>query len=93
MPHGAGAYCPAHAPPRLAKARDPFYGSARWLALRRAWLREHPLCECGRLATVVDHVVPIKEGGDPLDRGNLRSLCASCHARLPGHGWRARGGG
>jgi 5-methylcytosine-specific restriction enzyme A len=64
----------------------PPYSTQRWQRLRRAKLREHPLCEAclqvGRIevATVVDHRVAITAGGDPyppLDK--LASLCARCH--------------
>ncbi len=66
-------------------ARWP-YTTQRWQRLRRLKLQDKPLCELcikiGRIepATVVDHIIPIKSGGDPfpgLDR--LMSLCASCH--------------
>jgi 5-methylcytosine-specific restriction protein A len=32
-------------------------------------------------AIVVDHVVPLKMGGERFDWANLQSLCASCHNR------------
>ncbi len=50
-------------------------------------LRESPLClTCkahGRLvlAAVVDHVVPLKDGGARFDRANLQPLCVGCHNR------------
>ena len=62
------------------------YTTQRWQRLRMHKLRQHPLCECcikiGRIepATAVDHITPIKGGGEPypgLD--GLASLCASCH--------------
>jgi 5-methylcytosine-specific restriction endonuclease McrA len=30
-------------------------------------------------ATIVDHIVPIRQGGARLDINNLQSLCHSCH--------------
>ncbi|MBF0439373.1 MAG: HNH endonuclease [Magnetococcales bacterium] len=33
------------------------------------------------IATVVDHIVPIKDGGQKFDPNNFRSLCVSCHNR------------
>jgi 5-methylcytosine-specific restriction protein A len=30
-------------------------------------------------ANVVDHIVPIRNGGEFLEWENLQSLCASCH--------------
>jgi 5-methylcytosine-specific restriction endonuclease McrA len=62
------------------------YNTQRWQRVRKAKLREHPLCEsCLQLggiepAEVVDHRLPINAGGDPypaLDQ--LASLCVRCH--------------
>ena len=64
-----------------------FYQSARWRGVRAAFLREHPLCRVcaarGRVvpAVVVDHVVPVKDGGARFDVGNLQALCVTCHNR------------
>lgn len=44
-------------------------------------LRYQPQCACGALATVVDHITPIRMGGSPTDERNLQCLCASCHSR------------
>lgn len=63
------------------------YSTARWARLRAAVLRARPLCEhCQRMgqivvATQVDHVRAIKDGGEPWARGNLQALCATCHSR------------
>ena len=72
-----------------ARLRDrgaaEFYHSKEWKHLRQNFLIEHPFClECrksGKLvrATVVDHIVPLKQGGLALDENNLQALCASCH--------------
>ena len=62
-----------------------FYQSAKWRAVRAAYLREHPVCvRCaarGRVvaAVVVDHVVPIKDGGARFDAQNLQALCIPDH--------------
>ena len=64
-----------------------FYQSKDWRVLRAAVLRDGPLCVAcqakGLLvaATVVDHVVPLKDGGARFDRANLQPLCVSCHNR------------
>ena len=69
---------------RVAPNRS-FYHSSAWRALRNRFIADHPLCaEClekGVItpATVVDHIKPINEGGEPLDENNLQSLCARCH--------------
>ena len=62
-----------------------FYQSSRWRATRAAFLRENQLCVMchahGVLqpAKVVDHIVPIKRGGDRFSRSNLQALCVPCH--------------
>ena len=56
-------------------------------AVRKQKLTSSPFCEeCYKngtiiKATMVDHIVPIKQGGAPLDMDNLQSLCWSCHSR------------
>ena len=53
----------------------------RWAAVRRAVLaRDGWRCRCGRAGRMeVDHVQPLRAGGDPYDLGNLQTLCRSCH--------------
>ena len=61
--------------------RDQRYSSKMWMKLRLAWLKLHPVCvERGRLATVVDHIIPVTQGGD-FWRGPFQSMCTSCHAK------------
>lgn len=64
------------------------YNTARWARLRLVKLAHDPLCySCdlrGRIivADTVDHVTPIRSGGDaypPL--AGLMSLCHSCHSQ------------
>jgi 5-methylcytosine-specific restriction protein A len=71
---------------RKDKETNKFYSSRAWRKTRAAFLAQYPLCvECENLgrdepATVVDHLVEIKE--DPSlahDFDNLRPLCTSCH--------------
>lgn len=62
---------------------------------RKAVRDSEPLCrkcaERGRVtvATEIDHIVPLSEGGSN-DRSNLQPLCKACHAakttRRPKHG-------
>ena len=90
----APGYCDAHRAEQhrdYGRARRGFdtelgfYQSAAWRALRAACLRAHPLCRLcaarGLLvaATVVDHIVPIKDGGERFEANNLQGLCVSCH--------------
>lgn len=71
------------------RQNDPFrkiYSSRRWRAVRALHLQEEPLCrDCrneGRVtaAEMVDHIKPIRQGGDPFDDANLQSLCWSHHS-------------
>jgi 5-methylcytosine-specific restriction protein A len=77
-------------------ARHEFYNTAQWQKLR-AWFRgQHPLCqECEKQGAItpsriVDHIVPIEEGGSALDTENLQALCVACHNRK--HFKRGEGG-
>ena len=63
---------------------DEVYHSARWRTLRKRVLAEEPLCRrCGAVAVLVDHIIPIADGGAKWDRANLRPLCDPCHPRNP----------
>jgi 5-methylcytosine-specific restriction protein A len=60
---------------------DTFYSSRRWRRLRAWYLRDHPLCiDCGLTASEVDHVRPIRQGGDPWSVGNMAARCKRCHS-------------
>lgn len=86
-----GRYCEKHRTARRQedwdyKARrtdleeQAFYKSERWKRLRKWKLMQNPLCEiCGAVAQVVDHIKPIKDGGDWMAIDNLQSLCVRCH--------------
>ena len=68
-------------------ATDAFYHTARWQRHRSSVLRAEPLCRhCaakGRVvaAVLVDHIEPVKQGGDMWDSANLQPLCNLCHER------------
>ncbi len=70
---------------RTDKEEQAFYKSYRWKRLRKYKLSRNPLCEiCLRggivkEASLVDHIRPIKNGGDLMAVDNLQSLCVSCH--------------
>lgn len=64
------------------------YNSKAWKVLRNEYLFMNPLCvECFkhdiiRDAYIVDHIIPINKGGDPLPSlEGLQGLCPSCDAK------------
>jgi 5-methylcytosine-specific restriction protein A len=67
-----------------------FYHSPAWRKLRAQILQESPLCvHCQKNnqlipATVVDHIKPIRLGGEPLDPANLTPLCKRHHQSKSG---------
>lgn len=65
--------------PRERQLRE-FYASSLWTKLSLAFRAENPLCfMCSQLGTEVDHIIPIRYGGAPLDWANLQTLCRRCH--------------
>lgn len=64
---------------------DKFYNSWPWRKARKAFKLKNPLCkhceERGEVtpAKLVDHIVPIKAGGEPLKESNFQCLCDKCH--------------
>ena len=67
------------------KARWHGYGTTRWRKLRKFMLALDPLCrECQGIATVLDHIQPVRDGGNPWEPANLQPLCAACHASKSG---------
>ena len=67
-------------------AGNPLYNTKQWKELRRLILEEDPECHWCRIkgkrtkATQCDHIVELDRGGDPYERSNLVSSCASCNA-------------
>ena len=64
------------------------YDTTIWRRFRAQQLRRDPLCAmCLSIGIVragvdVDHIVPIKDGGEPFDFSNVRSLCHEDHSRV-----------
>lgn len=85
-PKGRGR-CAFHARQRdrsINRAGKKDYGTKRWQILRRRVLYEKPICaveDCWRIATDVDHIKPLAEGGAMWDRKNLSGLCAKHHSQ------------
>jgi 5-methylcytosine-specific restriction endonuclease McrA len=84
-------YCAEHARAVNYRTHDrkrkSVYNSKRWRILRRSHLSNHPVCAgwpdphpTPVIATQVDHIRPIEDGGDPWSRGNIQSLCQRCHS-------------
>ena len=65
----------------------------RWAVVRRAVLaRDGRRCrQCGKAGRMeVDHVRPLRRGGDPYGLDNLQALCRVCHiAKTAGENRRA----
>lgn len=62
------------------KQSAKFYNSRAWRNARAKIKRAEPFCRvCGKKADVIDHIIPIKFGGDKLNPKNLQSLCHKCH--------------
>ena len=87
---GRGRKCPAHARQyerRRGTATQRGYG-APWRRQRAEHLAAHPYCadplgyhaRRGErvAATLVDHIVPKRQGGSD-EPSNCQSLCARCH--------------
>ena len=92
VPSGTG-YCSDHAQHHARQynvrrrehpidgPRERFYSTSRWRQARAYHLRQNPLCAaCGGLGTVVDHIVPRRDGGADLAASNLQTLCQPCHS-------------
>ena len=82
------ARCPEHERAYGGQRRETrpelrlYHDGGWWRAFRKTFLAEHPLCvDCGKPATVVDHVTPHR--GDPAKfrAGPFAARCAGCHSR------------
>ena len=69
-----------------SKESKRLYDSKRWRDTRALQLQIEPLCRmCYQrgdvtAATVADHIQPHRGNEDKFWRGELQSLCASCHS-------------
>jgi len=71
---------------KTRRTGQAFYYSGLWRRVRNRYMRENPLCvECKKkggyvvVAKIVDHIIPINEGGEALAIDNLQSLCQMHH--------------
>ena len=64
---------------------EPRYNTTRWRRVREQVLQGNPLCvNCETLglltvAQMVDHIEPVRLGGEFWAMDNLQPLCNSCH--------------
>lgn len=86
-----GHRCPEHSTAQARQYRansSTIYNTKRWRILRRTVLAEQPICaepNCQAIAVDVDHIVAIRNGGDPWARSNLHGLCRPHHSRKTAH--------
>lgn len=74
---------PIRLPPDLRATAAARGYDAKWQRVRHAVLTHNPLCcFCSDVATLVDHITPLSQGGARLDVRNLRPVCRDCHALL-----------
>ena len=75
---------------RTATDNSELYNSTKWRKFRRLYIVDNPLCEeCKRNGKVtegkdIDHITPIRFGGEPFDFDNLQTLCKTCHNKKSG---------
>lgn len=79
--------CPIHTRQIAATWRNAdhakVYRSRRWQILRRRVIADHPVCQqsdCTALATDVDHIVALADGGAAFARSNVQALCKPHHS-------------
>ena len=53
----------------------------KWAKVSKLVRRQEPICRhCkDKLAEMVDHIVPLRQGGERLALDNLQPLCNKCH--------------
>lgn len=70
---------------KVKRDHQQFYHTKGWTRTSKVYRQQHPICvHCKaegiiRPADVVDHIVPIQDGGEMFDWDNLQSLCHSHH--------------
>lgn len=67
-----------------SRKKNDLYYTDQWRKIRLIKLNLNPICEhCEKrgivtAAKVIDHIIPIEQGGDKLSLDNLQSLCRRC---------------
>ena len=81
------------------KPKNNIHHTNRWKRTSETKRRINPLCElCIKedkvtVATQVDHIIPLDQGGDPFVMNNLQSICNYHHNEKNKAENRRRGGG
>ena len=78
------SYCVGH-----SRDKEQERGSAasrgydyKWQQYSKRYLIDYPICaHCNGESRVVDHIVPINQGGSMWDEKNHAPMCVSCHNR------------
>lgn len=61
------------------------YGTPAWKAVRKmvlardGYVCQHRFPKCSTVATAVDHVIELADGGAPYDPSNLVASCRGCN--------------
>jgi 5-methylcytosine-specific restriction protein A len=76
------------------RSDDPcraIYRTKKWQRTRAFVITRDVLCKIRKVcveqygvpmpSTEADHVIPIRQGGDPWDPNNLQGACHACHAQ------------
>jgi len=67
------------------KSYNEIYNTRKWQRFSMNYRKRNPLCrECERRGIIkatalVDHIIPINQGGKIWDEENLQPLCHECH--------------
>ena len=76
---------PVKRPYQPHQERSKEYDSPLWRRLRADHLRRHPLCVACTAkgdvspATLLDHIVAVRDGGEFFESTNHQGLCKTCH--------------
>jgi 5-methylcytosine-specific restriction enzyme A len=69
--------------PAMPKQREEHYGTPEHVAWRNAVIaRAGRCCErCGRtnVRLFADHIIELRDGGNPFELANGQAICGSCH--------------
>ena len=70
---------------RKKGSNQAFYKSAQWKKVRKAYLSQFPICQvaeyCGDIVPgkVIDHIIPITQGGAKFDPRNFCTMSKRIH--------------